>query len=404
MSLRTLARPLIQRARDCFDWVQLPFAAKRVWYQDKRGLPEKDPGIDRSIDEAISWLILAQKKSASNDGGVARHFSLIDGWGTSYPETTGYIVPTMFAYADWKKDVDVRESGRRMLDWLVSIQFPEGGFPGGRIDSVPVVPVTFNTGQILLGLAAGGRDFGEAYMDSMRKAADWLVATQDEDGCWRKHPTPFAAPGEKAYETHVAWGLFEADRIDPTRGYGDAGIRNVEWALRWQQDNGWIDKCCLTDTSRPLTHTLGYALRGILEAYRLRGDERFLTAARRTADGILGALSENGYLPGRLDSDWKGAVKWACLTGTVQIAHCWQLLGEITGEEDYLKAGFAANKYVRRTMNVDGPREIRGAIKGSFPVSGQYGQLEYLNWAAKFFVDSNMLEREIRDKVRLGDS
>lgn len=40
----------------------------------------------------------------------------------------------------------------------------------------------------------------------MRRAADWLVETQDADGCWRRHPTPFAEPGEKVYETHVAWG------------------------------------------------------------------------------------------------------------------------------------------------------------------------------------------------------
>lgn len=380
----------------------MPPEAKRVRRLDKRGLPKADPGIDCSIDEAIAWLKLAQERSASDDGGVARHYSLIDGWATSYPETTGYIVPTMLAYADWKRDEDARESARRMLDWLVAIQLPGGGFQGGKIDADPVVPVTFNTGQILLGLAAGASAFGDPYVEPMRKAAGWLVDTQDEDGCWRRHPTPFAAPGEKVYETHVSWGLFEAHRIDPERGYGDAGLRNVEWALRSQRENGWLDDCCLTDTARPLTHTLGYALRGILEGYRLAGDEELLAAARRTADGILTAMSPDGYLPGRLAADWRGAVSWVCLTGTVQIAHCWLLLSEITGERKYADAGFAANKYVRRTMQVEGPEETRGAIKGSFPVTGQYGQFEYLNWAAKFFVDSNKLERDIRQREDSG--
>jgi hypothetical protein len=49
-------------------------------------------------------------------------------------------------------------------------------------------------------------------------------------------------------------------------------------------------------------------------------------------------------------------------------------------------------------MKVDGPLDTRGAIKGSFPVSGEYGQYEYLNWACKFFIDSNMLEKAIREK------
>ncbi|HET9789052.1 MAG TPA: hypothetical protein VFP47_18085, partial [Pyrinomonadaceae bacterium] len=38
----------------------------------------------------------------------------------------------------------------------------------------------------------------------------------------------------------------------------------------------------------------------------------------------------------------------------------------------------------------------RGAIKGSFPVSGQYGQYQYPNWACKFFIDSHLLESKIR--------
>ncbi len=126
----------------------------------------------------------AQDCSASKDGGVARDYSLLRGWATSYPETTGYIVPTLLEYARRKHDDAVRERARRMLDWLVSIQLPAGGFQGGRIDSVPVVPVTFNTGQILIGLAAGQSSFG-TYEEPLIRAADWLVATQDEDGCWR---------------------------------------------------------------------------------------------------------------------------------------------------------------------------------------------------------------------------
>ena len=91
-----------------------------------------------------------------------------------------------------------------MLDWFTLIQFPEGGFQGGLVTHEPRIPVTFNTGQILLGLASGAVWFGEEkYLDAMHRAARWLAATQDADGCWRKFPTPFAAPGEKTYETHV---------------------------------------------------------------------------------------------------------------------------------------------------------------------------------------------------------
>src|SRR5262245_41833752 len=100
------------------DW-RLPPAAKAERRKDRQGLASVDVGLERAISEAAKWLGRAQDRSRSADGGVARHYSLIDGWSTSYPETTGYIVPTMLALGE-------RERARRMLDWLVSIQFPEG--------------------------------------------------------------------------------------------------------------------------------------------------------------------------------------------------------------------------------------------------------------------------------------
>lgn len=376
---------------------ELSEAAKSEVRRDAKGLPESDPGIERFNAEGIAWLGRAQDCSASADGGIARHYSLLSGWGTSYPETTGYIVPTLLDYARAKKAEEVRTRAKKALDWLCAIQLPNGSFQGGRIDSKPVVPVTFNTGQILLGLTAGYREFA-AYGDALTRAADWLVETQDPDGCWRKYPTPFAKPGEKAYETHVSWGLFEAERVIPGHGYGDAGLRQVRWALTCQRKNGWIERCCLADPRRPLTHTLGYALRGIVEAYRLREEKIFLDAAKRTADGLLTVLVSDGFLPGMMTSNWRGAARWACLTGTVQIAHSWLLLYEYTGDVRYRNAGFLANQYVRRTMHVDGPLEVRGGIKGSFPVDGDYGRYEYLNWAVKFAIDSNLLEQAIRDR------
>lgn len=191
---------MIGLARYLRDEWRLPAVAKRERAKDASGPGQADPGVDAVIDAGARWLATAQDRSASQDGGVARDYSLITGWSTSYPETTGYIVPTMLDAARLRANDDWRERAGRMLDWLVEIQLDGGGFQGGRIDAQPVVPVTFNTGQILIGLAAGQAEFG-GYREPLRLAADWLVESQDEDGCWRRHPTPFAARGEKAYET-----------------------------------------------------------------------------------------------------------------------------------------------------------------------------------------------------------
>lgn len=391
-----MIRKIKQQIQSTVKYLRLPPLAKAEFHKDKAGLPLEDPGVDKAIHEGVAWLCRAQDNSLTKDGGVARHYSAINGWASSYPETTGYIITTLFDYADVFDDDEIRLRAFRMLDWLVSIQLPEGAFQGGMVDELPVVPVTFNTGQILLGLARGAREDKENYYEPMCKAADWLMDTQDDDGCWRKNPTPFAKPGDKSYETHVAWGLLEAALIAPGKGYAKAAVANVDWALTNQQDNGWFSKCCLYYPDKPLTHTLGYVLRGIIEAYRFTKDDKILESCARTGNGLLNAMQmPHGYLPGRLYSDWQGAVNYVCLTGSAQIAHCLLLLYQFTREKKFLNAGLAANRFVRRTMRIDGPEGIRGGIKGSFPINGRYGYFEYLNWACKFFVDSNMLEKNI---------
>jgi hypothetical protein len=367
---------------------------------DARGpAHEAAPPPQACIEAALEWLCRAQDRSASADGGVARDFSLIKGWATSYPETTGYIIPTFIELALRTGSGELHHRARRMLDWCVDIQFPEGGFQGGKIDSTPKVPVTFNTGQILLGLAAGALHYEEPrYLEAMHRAAAWLRDSLDDDGCWRRHPTPFAAPGEKAYETHVAWGLFEAERVAPGLGYGDAGMRQVEWALTRQAPNGWFASNCLTNPKAPLTHTIGYVLRGVVEAYRLTGRPDMLAAARRTADGLLPAIGPDGRLPGRLDAQWKPAAPYVCLTGSVQIAHSLFLLYQATDDTRYRRAGQQLNAFVRRTVRIEGPENQRGGVQGSFPIDGDYGKWEYLNWAAKFFIDAHLLELDLEER------
>ncbi|MGH7793871.1 MAG: hypothetical protein ACREQ2_03055, partial [Candidatus Binatia bacterium] len=216
--IRSNISKIARSARSLLRPIALSDAAKAELRRDEQGLPVFDPGIDRAIDEGVAWLGRAQDCSVPAGGGVARHYGLLDGWGRSYPETTGYIVPTMLAYARLRGGNEARDRAKRMLEWLLSLQLPDGGFQGGKVGRLSPGAVTFNTGQILIGLAAGAREVGE-YRESMCRAADWLVKTQDADGCWRRYPTPFAAPGEKTYETHVAWGLLEAARVEPQRGY-----------------------------------------------------------------------------------------------------------------------------------------------------------------------------------------
>lgn len=177
-----------------------------------------DPGIDAATIAISNWLMDAQAYSASRDGGAASHFSLIDGWASSYPETTGYIIPTLISTFRRTGNAGLRECAHAMAKWLLSIQLADGSFQGGNIDAHPIRPTVFNTGQILLGLISAQREFGDEFRLSAMAAADWLLRIQDPDGAWRGYRSPFTSDGPKAYETHVAWALVEADRLFPNRG------------------------------------------------------------------------------------------------------------------------------------------------------------------------------------------
>ena len=73
-------------------------------------------------------------------------------------------------------------------------------------------------------------------------------------------------------------------------------------------------------------------------------------------------------------------------------AACWLLLHADTGDDGYLESARAANRFVRRTLRLEGSAGLRGGVKGSFPVDGAYARYQLPNWAAKFMIDANRLE------------
>lgn len=69
---------------------------------DRRRISQESPRSAASLREVIracaSWLCTAQDNSISSDGGVARHYSLLDGWGPSYPVNGDY---NSFEFLNW---------------------------------------------------------------------------------------------------------------------------------------------------------------------------------------------------------------------------------------------------------------------------------------------------------------
>jgi hypothetical protein len=198
------------------------------------------------------------------------------------------------------------------------------------------------------------------------------------------------------YNTRTAWALLQLAEATGNSAYKDGAIRNIEFALGAQLPNGWFENNCLNDPERPLLHTIAYTLEGVVEAGIALGDARYLSAVTRAADQLLERQHADGRLAGRFDRRWDAAARYSCLTGNAQMGIVWARLYQATGEARYLEGTQKANKFLRRVQWMEtGNPDLDGGISGSYPLHGQYGSFQILNWAVKFFIDSNMLEAAI---------
>ena len=117
-------------------------------------------------------------------------------------------------------------------------------------------------------------------------------------------------------------------------------------------------------------------------------------AARRTALALAAVQRDDGSLAGRYDASWRPAAAWSCLTGNAQMALVWQRLAQLEGRADLREAAGKAIRHVCATQDLDTEDGgVRGGVAGSFPIWGEYGRYEYLNWAAKFLLDALLCER-----------
>ena len=345
---------------------------------------------------ALDWLGRAQ--DATRSGGVSRGYSVAwnryfrcRGWQAAYPETTGYIIPTVCDVAKRLGRRDLRDRALRMADWELSVQLPSGAVQSGVIgeEHVPT-PSVFNTGQVLFGLVRAHRETGcDEYLLAARRAADYMLGAQDPDGRFSQGRSARARADCTTYYARAAWGLCELGVYLGERRFSAAAERNIRFSISRQLDNGWLEANCLTDPVRPLLHTIAYAIEGFLGCGLLLGREEYVRAAQRAAVALAAQQRPDGGLSGRFARDWSPQADWDCLTGDAQMATVWWQLGEILGLTPLQDSARRLCHFLMRTQNqVSADPGLAGGIKGSFPIDGDYGTYEILSWATKFFVDA----------------
>ena len=341
------------------------------------------------LEATVQWLCAAH--DAAGGDGVSAAFSLTSGWDVAYPETSGYILATFLACGEYLGDAALPARARRIGDWEIAIQAPNGG-----VLSRPGKPETrvFNTGQVVLGwLALFERTQDARYLEAARRAGDYLLGLQEADGTWQRD----TYCGARTYHARTDWGLLRLARLSGDTRYAEAARRNLSWVLRQQQENGWFRNCGFNNDD-PITHVIDYTLIGVLECALLDAaafDRSPVGLISRSADAICDIVERpgvggiRGMIPSSFDSHWRSRVRDSCLTGNAQLAYTLLRLHGLAANRRYVAAADSLIAALKGTQVLgSAPACVRGALPGSFPMHSGYLANGYPNWGAKFFADA----------------
>jgi folate-dependent phosphoribosylglycinamide formyltransferase PurN len=349
---------------------------------------------------AANWLKRAQ--DATSDGGLVGRYFLRTGWSSSYPETTGYIIPTLLKLADELHEDEYIQRAQRAIDFLLSVQLDSGAFPGAEIAENRTRPSPFNTGQIMNGLQRWTERTGdERCRTALRRAGHWLCEVQDPSGAFRKY---FYQDLVTAYSSHLTCWLAEAGAFLDDQQMLDASSRHLAWVLQhFDAEHAWFDLCGFSEEDhavrRAVTHTIAYTIWGVLRTAEIVGSAEGKAAAEKAAYAALRRLELSRRLPGVLDYRWRPASSYTCLTGNCQMAIIWLHMYEEHGDPRLLNAALKSIDIVKaaQPMNAADPG-VRGGIAGSQPVWGEYISHAFPNWAAKYFIDSLLAKQKALEK------
>ena len=317
----------------------------------------------------------------------------LKGWQLPYPETTGYIIETLFQYADHHGDQSLNDYAFRCADWLMGLQLESGAFPGGYRDYTQ--PSVFNTGQIVIGmLKAYEKNQNPDYYKTFQKATQWLVDVLEPDGSWLQAGyVPGYIP---SYNTRVVWPVLWANTL----------LRSEKTELKMHQALHYYSKKITPVYSvkdwaafpgkKASTHFIAYNIRGFLESGVILKEAHWVEIAEQILNKIVLLYKNNGRLAGSYDLHWNGNYSYTCVTGNCQIAINLCRMYALTNKEAFYETAVAIFSDILPSHRLSSNASLHGAVPGSIPLWGEYLPFRYPNHAVKFFLDAYYLLKTVK--------
>ena len=350
------------------------------------------------LTRSINWIKNAQ--DAFPDGGISRAFNLHGenlksnkvGWQLSYPETSGYILPSLIEANKFLFDKDLDHRINRLGDFLIQMS-KDGKVRGGSLNKIENYSI-FDTGQVLRGLIDYYkiRNNGKI-LKNIKKCSDYILESELEDtGKFRadnlaKNSIKYI--DNDTINIYVVPPLIQAGEILNDEKYKDLSKRILAYTISKQKMNGYFENSDFYSNNNTLTHNIGYILEGLIETAHHLNDLSIIDKTDITLKKLCELIDDKGNINSRYSDNWQTASKDNCLTGSSQIAISLLKSNNIKKNDNFRKKALLILDNLKTYQNnyLENFGGGIGAMWGSWPINGNYQPYEAINWANKFFID-----------------
>ncbi|WP_081669962.1 methyltransferase domain-containing protein [Butyrivibrio sp. AE3006] len=293
---------------------------------------------------AIRWI--------KNNSNIGEGISVSNINRKSYPEVTGYYIPTLLRWG-------YRETAVSYAKWLITIQKEDGSW----FDSDDKDPYIFDSAQIIKGLLAI-RMILPSVDEAIIKGCNWILSCMNEQG---RLITPSKASWgsrvgvcDEVIHLYCLSPLIEAGNIFMKPQYIEAA-KNI---LDYYKSNYYDE---IINFSL-LSHFYAYVIEGLIDL-----DE--IEMAELAMDNIESFQKEDGAVPGLNN------VSWVCSVGLFQLALIWFRLGNIS-------RGNKAFEYACGLQNANSGWYGSYLYDANNAEDNFYFPNSEISWTIKFFLDA----------------
>lgn len=339
------------------------------------------PILIQALKQNISWI--KESFSINNYLGSSKYKTITGKWSDPYPETTGYLIPTLLNSATLLKDKSLNEIALNQLSFFESLQLQDGSFKVSINNDKALV---FDTAQIVLGLIALHEYAPHATtLKLIKEAYCWLINNIDDHGQFVKFN--YIENYNPSYYARIVWPLLRSEQLLEYSVHVKTKSL-YDYIVSLKKTQYTFNKCSFDGGDYFFTHNLIYTYRGLWESSLILHDIETQEYIMQSVQYILeNVIPKKGYLCGTYNSNWAAKGQYTCAVGNAQLVCLLVKIFNLTNEPLYFKNISTLMEPLIQSQRTSLSFNI-GAIPSSVPVWGQYQRFKFTNWTQKFYSDA----------------